>query len=752
MKHLLPLLLWLSPFIALGQPSFNLNFDRADASSRLPADWFLMGAEAGYTVSLDSSVRYQGRYALRIQSGANYQRQAFKAVGLTIPARYAGKQIELTGYVKTSQVANGWAGLWLRIDGPDFPLAFDNMENRGVKGTTDWTRYSIKLNLANAAQRIVLGGLLSGSGTAWFDDLTIRINGSDLDNAKLKPEKLTKAGLDTAFRNGSGITLAQLTSQQISNLAVLGRVWGFLKYHHPAIAKGDYNWDAELFRVLPKVLDTRTTAERSAVLEQWISRLGPLPTARRPDTTSLKQAFLKPDLRWLNDPTLLAPTLGRQLHQIYRGRNAKSHYYVAMAPGVGNPEFKNEDGYAGIAYPDGGLRLLSLFRYWNIITYFFPYRHLIQEDWNAVLTNFIPKFAGCTDLQQYLLVNLELIGRVHDTHANIWNNPPELERWRGSYLSPVQVRFIENQAVVTGYYHDSAGRASRLKVGDIITKLDGLPVDQWVAARSRYYPASNQPTRLRDMARDLLRGHTANVMLEVSRTGTSSTTELKRYARNELARNTAIDYATYPQDSSYRMLADSIGFIFPAKIKNSQLPAIQKAFGNAKGIVVDLRCYPSEFIVFTLGSFFHTGPTPFVKFTEGEVSNPGLFSWTKELKVGSRGVPHFPGKVVILINEETQSQAEYTTMAFRAAPNVTVIGSQTAGADGNVSPFPLPGNVRTMISGIGVYYPDGRETQRIGIVPDLEIKPTIQGIREGRDELLDKAIELIKKSSLTATR
>ena len=46
---------------------------------------------------------------------------------------------------------------------------------------------------------------------------------------------------------------------------------------------------------------------------------------------------------------------------------------------------------------------------------------------------------------------------------------------------------------------------------------------------------------------------------------------------------------------------------------------------------------------------------------------------------------------------------------------------------------------------IGVYYPDGKETQRIGIVPDIEIKPTIAGIRSGRDELLEKAIELINK-------
>jgi C-terminal processing protease CtpA/Prc len=69
-----------------------------------------------------------------------------------------------------------------------------------------------------------------------------------------------------------------------------------------------------------------------------------------------------------------------------------------------------------------------------------------------------------------------------------------------------------------------------------------------------------------------------------------------------------------------------------------------------------------------------------------------------------------------------------------------VVGSTTAGADGNVSRIPLPGNVEGMISGIGVFYPDGRPTQRIGIVPDLVVRPTVAGIRAGRDEVLEAGV------------
>jgi C-terminal processing protease CtpA/Prc len=98
---------------------------------------------------------------------------------------------------------------------------------------------------------------------------------------------------------------------------------------------------------------------------------------------------------------------------------------------------------------------------------------------------------------------------------------------------------------------------------------------------------------------------------------------------------------------------------------------------------------------------------------------------------------------VVIVNEESQSQAEYTTMAFQSADNVTVIGSTTAGADGNVSTIALPGGISTLISGLGILYPDGTETQRKGVKIDVVVKPTIEGIKAGRDELLEKAKSII---------
>ena len=98
----------------------------------------------------------------------------------------------------------------------------------------------------------------------------------------------------------------------------------------------------------------------------------------------------------------------------------------------------------------------------------------------------------------------------------------------------------------------------------------------------------------------------------------------------------------------------------------------------------------------------------------------------------------------MLLNEQYISQSEWTAVCSQTARNTTIIDSQTAGEDGNVTNIDYMKAFHSQFSGIGVYYPNKRETQRIGIIPDIEIKPTILGIQQGKDELLDRAIKFIE--------
>ena len=99
---------------------------------------------------------------------------------------------------------------------------------------------------------------------------------------------------------------------------------------------------------------------------------------------------------------------------------------------------------------------------------------------------------------------------------------------------------------------------------------------------------------------------------------------------------------------------------------------------------------------------------------------------------------------VMLIDERAISQSEHTGLFLKAANNTTFVGSQTTGANGDVTTMVLPGGLRVSFTGHDVRWPDGHQLQRIGLVPDVPATPTIAGIRAGRDEVLEQAITVLK--------
>jgi len=113
----------------------------------------------------------------------------------------AGKKIRYSGYIKTEGITRGFAGLWWRVDGPKGTLAFDNMQSRGVTGTTDWTKYTIELPVDASVTNINFGALLPGDGTAWFDNLAVEIDGvpySVADTFDLDFESPSPRGFSTS--------------------------------------------------------------------------------------------------------------------------------------------------------------------------------------------------------------------------------------------------------------------------------------------------------------------------------------------------------------------------------------------------------------------------------------------------------------------------------------------------------------------------------------------------------------------------
>jgi C-terminal processing protease CtpA/Prc len=123
----------------------------------------------------------------------------------------------------------------------------------------------------------------------------------------------------------------------------------------------------------------------------------------------------------------------------------------------------------------------------------------------------------------------------------------------------------------------------------------------------------------------------------------------------------------------------------------------------------------------------------------------------KFLQYAESDVPHpswkYKGKVVVLIDERAISQAEHTCLFLEAMAHAKFVGTPTNGANGDVTSVVLPGDIRVHFTGHDVRHADGRQLQRVGIQPDLRVEPTIQGIRKGRDEVLEAAVRYVQSQN-----
>ena len=413
---------------------------------------------------------------------------------------------------------------------------------------------------------------------------------------------------------------------------------------------------------------------------------------------------------------------------------------------MGNAGFSGEKSYDDKLNPDENYRLLALFRYWNVINYFFPYKYVIGEEWNQALDDLIPVFERADSASTYQHALFQMVARIHDGHGflrNI-NKTVGLRMELGHYWVPFDVKIIDGKAVIISFLNDSLAAVNGLEKGMVVTKIDGQSIPDRVTNLRPFVSASNESSLLRDVRQLMFVGPTPNVTLTLVQDGQEQTKNVARYPyfvfRDQFQRRVRIPKAPC------RWVSDSVGYVDMGHLKHRHVDSVMNAFKLAKALIFDLRNYPNG-TLFAVAAHLNFQPKPMGQLVRPHRGFPGLFEPLRMVYAGSRNSNPYKGQVLVLVNEETQSQAEFTAMAFQTAEWALTVGSETAGADGDITWIPLPGGYQTAMSGLGVYYPDGRETQRIGIVPDIEVRPTIKGILAGHDEVLDKAIDVAKAAN-----
>jgi hypothetical protein len=702
----------------------------------------ITGQRPSQCISLDSNIFKDGKYSLKIENiNDDYK---FGTAEYLIRQRFKGKKLSLRGFIKTEGITTGFANLWMRIESHTSTLGFADLHELNIKNNKDWKLFSIDLPYDDRnGDDIIVGVDLFGNGKAWFDKLELYVDNIPVESAALRTPPIYPADADKEYAFTSRLDTISLSKRSKRNLITLGKFWGFVKYHSDFIGQGKINWDAALFRSLPDIIYAKNDGELSDLLEKMLPDSGK--SSHDLANSVLFQHSLKYKTNTNFDITKGMPYLKRsltlKLQELAKGLSTEDSYYVGVQPAVGNIEFKHENTYPVKKYPDVGVRLLCLYRYWAMIEYFYPYRNLIGEKWENVFDTFIPKFIGAKNATEYTLSALQLIGVVKDTHANIWGENNSLDNFKGEYMLPIKTMFINNELVVSGFY-DEMRDFSQFHKGDIIRKINGQDISTLIKKFANLSPASNYTAMLRDLPKSFLLRSKANIF-KISILRGKKEISLQTLGTKYKNINFESDFRLKDSEDYFYLINRTTGYLFAGNYKSKDLEKIRERFEKVNGLIIDMRCYPGDFMPYTFGNYIKSGESVFANLTLPSINHPGAFYFTQPAVNGGSKENSFKGKVIVLVNEKTQSQAEFTTMAFQSSKNVRVLGSTTAGADGNVSPITLPGNIYTMISAIGVYYPDGSETQRVGVKIDYHVNPTIEDVKNGHDKLLIQALKIL---------
>jgi C-terminal processing protease CtpA/Prc len=375
---------------------------------------------------------------------------------------------------------------------------------------------------------------------------------------------------------------------------------------------------------------------------------------------------------------------------------------------------------------DEALRLADVVMAWNIFQHFYPYFDVVDTNWDQVLTTALDRaLTGASD--EDLLATLRwMVSELQDGHGYVAGPlPPPAEL-------NVRLDWIEDQVVVV-----AVGEGIPLQVGDVIVSVDGVPAAQVLQDFSATFSGSPQWRRWRGLNQFTAGPDGSEMSLEVGRSSGDLTLTL--------IRETKPLTATEPRPEEIEELEPGIFYVNLDLVELAAFQERVEELAAADGVIFDLRGYPNgNHLALThltdehLNSAFWQVPQIIYPDHDGEAR----FAESRWDLPPSE--PRFQGTIVFLTGGRAISYAESVMGIVEYYRLGEIVGQTTAGANGNVNPFTLPGGYRFSWTGMRVIKHDGTQHHTVGIQPTIPMTRTVQGVREGRDELLEKALEVIR--------
>jgi len=602
---------------------------------------------------------------------------------------YRGKTIKLKAAVKVNK---GMGQLWLRVDRTGKEAGFfDDMDEKPIQ-SNQWNYYEISGPVAKDAEKIFFGCLLRETGQLWVDDFQLYTRSEEEENQnQWVPITIKNPGFED---DKEGSTPSGWIAQSdrygftvTAGTAVKGSRSVSLKSSASPLCQPLFAETPRIGETIAKELGCGLSCVMPIALYGTETQTFP-----RPEPKELKrlETAIKKKLPEEKDPKA-------------------------------DPHCKR---LAGIAIT------------WNVLQHFYPYFHDVKTDWNAALTGALESVSKNQSPLDFLETLNTMIAHLKDGQAGAYL-PGNTARM---YLPPINWDWIQGQLVITDVYDNNL---QDLHVGDVIVEVNEIKTAKALEIKERTISAATKG-RLRLRAREeLLRGREkSKIHLKIKR-------DKPNIFYNETVSRSAFSPKYYGYIEKQKKQSGEIkpGIYYlnldltPMSEINRLMPELQKA----KSIICDLRGSPK-------GSHLLIGHLVKEKITSLEMRIPQVIYpdyekvTYKKMKWQVEPIePFLTAKMIFIADSRTIDYAESILSFIEQYKLGTIVGQPTAGTAGSVNSFYLFGKYLIRWTGMNVVKHDGSPHHGVGIIPNVLVERTLKGVKESRDELLEKAIELAKQ-------
>ncbi|MEM6568679.1 MAG: S41 family peptidase [Planctomycetota bacterium] len=553
-----------------------------------------------------------------------------------------------------------------------------------------------------------------------------------------------------------------LDDRGLENLVGLARLFGVVRYFHPSDEAAATDWDALALDAVDRVERAADAAELAAALRETFVPVAP--TLRvfppgEPDAPHPALA-LDPDARGRRVQRWEHRGVGPKSSPIYHSRLRRRMVRRGELPdGYRDPAdawlvdlgddlvaavpvtlFRDREGTlprteATPGEPtrfasgdDRTTRLADVILAWNVLQHFYPYFDEVEVDWAAELTTALRAAAVDEDADAFRQTLRTMIAALHDGHGAV----ALVSAGRMGTL-PIGWAWIEDQLVVTTSAHPE------VEVGMVVEHLDDVAAIQRIREIERRVSGST-PAFVRMMA-----------VLELSIGHPGDTTSLILRAASGRRTRVALEFGEYdvppePRPETIAELEPGILYLDVDRATDEDLEARMDDLAAARAVVVDFRGYPSGLSLQFLAHF------------ASETMTSPLWCTPRVLLPDQQGIefpegpwqldpiePRFEGRLVFVADERAISYAETCLQIVEHHELGPIVGRTTAGTNGNVNRFELPGGYLVHWTGMKTKKQDGSVFHGVGVRPTHPVDRTLEGVRAGRDELLEAALELARQ-------